>query len=173
MSSSVLIPVGEYLRTSYQPDREYIDGELKETNVGEESHAEIQAILTRILGNHRREWKIRVLTEVRVQTSETHYRVPDVCVVPASQPRGKIVRYAPIICIEILSPEDRMSDMMEKVDDYTKLGVKHIWVIDPEKRVGYEASPGRLEQAKDGYLRVAGTAIQISLAEVFAELDES
>ena len=55
MASSVLIPVSEYLRTTYRPDCDYIDGELMERNIGEETHAEIQAILARIIGNHRTE----------------------------------------------------------------------------------------------------------------------
>lgn len=172
MGTATLIPVSEYLSTTYHPDRDYVDGELQERNMGEESHAEIQAILARIFGVHRTEWAVRVLTEVRVQTSETHYRIPDVCIVPSSEPRGRIIRYAPLVCIEVLSPEDRMTAMMDKVEDYARLGVKNIWVIDPEKRVGYYASQGRLHRAEDQTLSVPGTPIKVSLAEVFAELDE-
>jgi Uma2 family endonuclease len=173
MASSVLIPVDEYLSHVYHPDCDYIDGELRERNMGEESHGEIQAILARVIGNHRTEWAVRVITEVRVQTSETHYRIPDVCVVPSSRPRGRVIRYAPLLCIEILSPEDRLTAMRDKIDDYVQLGVPNIWVIDPEKRVGYYATANGLTQTSDGVLRAQGTPIEISLAEVFAELDES
>jgi len=173
MATSALIPVSEYLSTVYRPDVDYVDGELRERNVGEESHGEIQAILARILGNHREVWGIRVMTEVRVQTSETHYRIPDVCVVPSFRPRGRIIRYAPLLCIEILSPEDRMSAMLEKVSDYAQLGVANIWVIDPEKRIGYYALAGKLDRVEDGMLRVSGTPIEISLAQIFAELNEA
>lgn len=172
MASSVLIPVSEYLTSTYHPDRDYIDGELKERNMGEEAHAEIQAILARIIGNRRAEWSVRVMTEVRVQTSETHFRIPDVCVVPNSRPRGTVIRYAPTLCVEILSPEDRMSSLQEKVNEYARLGVSGIWVIDPLQRIGYHASLHGFEQPEDGTLRVVGTPIEISLAEIFAELDE-
>ena len=172
MATPVLIPVSEYLSTTYRPDRDYVDGELRERNVGEESHAEIQAILARMIGNRREDWHVRVLTEVRIQISETHYRIPDVCLVPSSRPRGRIIRYAPLLCVEILSPEDRMSMMMEKIADYAQLGIANIWVIDPELRVGYYASPGKLEAVVDNVMRVSETSIEISLAEVFAELDE-
>jgi Uma2 family endonuclease len=140
--------------------------------MGEESHAEIQAILARIIGNHRVEWGVRVLTEVRVQTTETNYRIPDVCLVPSFRPRGRVILYAPTLCVEILSPEDRMGDLLEKVSEYSALGVTDIWVIDPRKQLGYYASPAGLLKSEDGALRIAGTPIQISLAEVFAELDE-
>jgi hypothetical protein len=39
--------------------------------------------------------------------------------------------------------------------------------------VGYHASIGGFLQPEDGVLRVERTQIQISLADVFAEMDES
>ena len=35
MATSSLIPVSEYLSTSYEPDCDYIEGELQERNFGE------------------------------------------------------------------------------------------------------------------------------------------
>lgn len=172
MESSVLMSVSEYLNTTFQPDCDFIDGELRERHVGEEAHAEIQAILARILGNHRVEWGIRVLTEVRVQTSEEHFRVPDVCVVAASEPRGRIIRYAPLLCVEISSREERIGELQEKVWDFASLGVRNIWVIDPVKRLGYHASREGFVRPEDGIMRVQETAIKVSLAELFAELDD-
>jgi Uma2 family endonuclease len=171
MASSVLIPVSEYLNTTYRPDCDYIDGAIEERNMGEESHSEIQAILARIFGVHREEWGVRVYTEVRVQTSETHFRIPDVCLVESSRARGRVIGYAPLLCVEILSPEDRLTAMRNKIDDYVQLGVKNIWVIDPEKCVGYYATSSGLEKSIDGVMQVPGTEITISLAEVFGELD--
>ncbi len=34
MATAVHIPLSEYLQTTYRPDRDYIDGELKERNPG-------------------------------------------------------------------------------------------------------------------------------------------
>jgi len=34
MATSTQVSLGEYMSTSYRPDREYIDGELRERNVG-------------------------------------------------------------------------------------------------------------------------------------------
>ncbi len=45
MASAVQISIDEFNRTSYRPDREYIDGELRERNVGKWEHARIQALL--------------------------------------------------------------------------------------------------------------------------------
>jgi Uma2 family endonuclease len=172
MASSVQVSVDEYLSSMYHPDCDFVDGELKERNLGDEPHAEIQAILARIMGNHRMAWAVRVLTEVRIQTTEKNFRIPDVCLVDSSQPRGRVIRYAPLLCVEILSPEDRMGDILEKVAEYAALGVADIWVIDPRKRLGYYASSSGLLKSEDNVLRIAQSPIEISLDELFAEFDE-
>ena len=38
-----LCPIELYLRTSYHPDREYVDGRIVERNLGEKTHSSIQA----------------------------------------------------------------------------------------------------------------------------------
>jgi hypothetical protein len=45
MASVTQIPAAEYLKTSYRPDREYIDGEVRERNVGKWEHARVQLLL--------------------------------------------------------------------------------------------------------------------------------
>jgi Uma2 family endonuclease len=173
METAALIPVSEYLKTTYRPDCDFVAGEVRERNIGEEAHAAIQAIFAGIFREFRHTWNIRVYTEVRVQTLPDHYRVPDLCVVSSTEPLGRIIHYAPLLCIEILSPTDRMSDMRERMDEYFDLGARAAWVIDPLNRVGYHASKRGFEQPADGVLRVEGTAIEVPLAGLFAELDES
>jgi Uma2 family endonuclease len=79
MSSATLIPVSKYLETIYRPDCDYIDGELLERNVGEREHSALQAILIGIFLEHRRDWKVFGLPELRTQVSKSNYRVPDIC----------------------------------------------------------------------------------------------
>ena len=172
MATSVLVPLSEYLNSSYQPDREYVDGELKERSVGERPHTQLQIILGAIFRNNRKEWRVVAMGDQRVQVNETRYRVPDVCVVRSSDPPDDIVRVAPLVCIEILSKGDSISSLQERVDDYLSMGVENVWAIDPWKRLAYYASRRKFEQPEDGVLRVQGTAIKIVLADVFAELDE-
>jgi hypothetical protein len=38
-SEETFVSVREYLRTSYSPDREYVDGRIVERNLGEKGHA--------------------------------------------------------------------------------------------------------------------------------------
>ena len=41
MGPASLISIEEYLGTSYSPDREYVDGEIVERNLGEKTHSKI------------------------------------------------------------------------------------------------------------------------------------
>ena len=41
------------------------------------------------------------------------------------------------LAIEILSKDDRASDLQEKLDDYRDFGIPFVWVIDPRTRLGY------------------------------------
>ena len=45
MKATMLVPVEEYLRTSYRPDRDYVDGEVLERNLGEHDHSDLQTEL--------------------------------------------------------------------------------------------------------------------------------
>jgi Uma2 family endonuclease len=38
------------------------------------------------------------------------------------------------VAIEIVSPDDRYSEMLEKLAEYQEWGVANIWVIDPHRR---------------------------------------
>src|ERR1700730_10547249 len=136
MATSAQVPLREYLETSYRPDRDWIDGELRERKMGEGQHAVLQKIFTMFLGLREREWNIRVLPEQRVQTSPTHYRIPDICLVRRDSEFESIVHTAPLLCIEILSRDDRMSEMQERVDDYLGMGVAMVWLVGPPRGEG-------------------------------------
>ena len=172
MASAITLPVSEYLATTYRPDRDFLDGVLKERNMGEQPHALIQGILTALFHTHRHDWQIRVLPEQRVQISATHYRIPDICVLRSSDPKDPIVRFAPLLCIEILSKDDSLGELQDRVNDYAGLGVEHIWAIDPWTRRGWLASTQGFLQPGDSILRIPGTPIAVSLVDLFTELDE-
>ena len=174
MASAVLIPIEEYLHTSYRPDRDYVDGEAQERNLGEEWHSSVQSMIASIFKQHRAAWGLRSYTEQRVQTSATRFRVPDVCVVPATEPMRGIVRTPPLLCVEVLSPEDRFTRMLERVREYIEMGVPNVWIIDPISRdiwtITGQGDPVRLQSSS---LTLPGTAVSIPVAEIFAEIDEA
>ena len=108
MATGTAIPLAQYLSSSYEPDCDYVDGELEERNVGERTHARLQARITAYLLTHYEAQGIEVFTEVRVQVSPTRFRIPDVCAT-IGDPGEEVLTQPPSLCVEILSPEDRMS----------------------------------------------------------------
>lgn len=125
-SVSRALTVDEYLKSSYRPDCDYVDGFLEERNLGEYDHARIQTLVAIWFGNREREWGVRVVVEQRVQVSETRFRIPDVCLLSRDKPVEQIIRQAPLVCIEVLSPEDSVSKVRNRIADYHRMGVEHV-----------------------------------------------
>ena len=166
MPATALVPLSEYLETSYRPDCDYLDGELLERNVGERDHSNLQGLLTHYLISRKKQWGIVVLPEQRVQVKATRFRVPDISVLAGSPPAGPIVREPPFLCIEILSPSDRMAEMQERIDDYLAFGVRYVWLIHPTTRRAFVYTADRVQEVKDGVLRTENPAICVPLAEL-------
>ena len=163
---SLKVPLDEYLETAYRPDCDYLDGDLLERNVGEWDHSRLQTLLSRYLSNRERQWEIIVVTEQRVQVKPTRFRVPDILVLTGSRPQGGIVDTPPFLCIEILSPSDRMAEMQERIDDYLTFGVKYVWVANPAARRAFIYAPGSIQEVKDSVLRTSDPDIVVPLSEL-------
>jgi Uma2 family endonuclease len=158
---STLVSVEEYLHTSYSPDREYVDGVVLERNLGEKPHSKILTRLAFLLMHGKR---IQPWVEQRVQVSPTRFRVPDVCVT-VGEPAEDIFTTPPLICIEILSPEDRLARLQEKIDDYLDFGVRHVWVIDPATRRAYACDRAGMHLITE--LATSDPELRIPLDQVF------
>ena len=131
MSVQTLIPVEQYLHTSYHPDREYRDGVVTERNGGDNAHALLQARLATYLGRRRKQWQIEVYTEFRIRARENWYPIPDVCVYLLPAPQERVPSTMPLLWIEVLSPDDRMVQVWEKARDVVKSGSRYVWIVDP------------------------------------------
>jgi len=78
-----------------------------------------------------------------------------------------------LIAVEILSSEDRLSNMEQKAAEYHRFGIEHSWIVDPEARLVYRYTQAGLEKVQSGELIVPGTPIRVDLAEMFAELNRA
>ena len=150
MSTATIVPVNEYLSTSYRPDREYLDGEVLERNVGERNHSKLQARLIVYL------------------STPSRLRVPDVTVVAGPEPEEQILTSPPFLCIEILSRDDRMSEMQERIDDYLRFGVRYVWVPDPRLKRAFAYTGNGVGQPVSEVLETENPALAIPLATLFA-----
>ena len=171
MSTATLISVEEYLASSYRPDRELIDGQLVERNLGEYDHSRLQTRLAGWFFSREREWNIRVVVEQRVQVKPDRFRIPDVSVISRDRPVESIFRQPPLLCIEVLSREDTLRSIEDRVDDYFAFGVPNVWILDPAKRRAYVCTPGAFREPEGGILAVPGSPIQIPLKDLFADTD--
>jgi Uma2 family endonuclease len=167
MQSSTLIPVEEYLSTSYRPDCEYLEGTILERNVGEYEHARLQTLLGSRLVGMEKQLRTRTVVEQRVQVKSDRFRVPDICVIGATQPIEAIMGRPPFLCVEILSREDRMSEMLERVDDYLGFGVSYVWVIDPRRRSAQIYEGSNVHEMKTGMLWTANPEILVPFDQFF------
>jgi Uma2 family endonuclease len=161
-----LIPVEEYLRTTSDPDCEYVDGVIEERPVGEYDHATWQTILAAFFTIRQVELGIEARTELRMQVAHRRFRVPDVTLLSRKAPREQIITHAPLAVFEILSPEDTMARMLEKLADYERMGVAAIWVIEPTKQVYYRFQAGQL--TPDTTFSLPGTSYTVPFAEIAA-----
>ncbi|HLH34324.1 MAG TPA: hypothetical protein VKX41_06600 [Alloacidobacterium sp.] len=50
------VPIEVYLRSSYEPDAEYVDGEIEERPVGEYDHSSWQEAILKWFWQHEKEW---------------------------------------------------------------------------------------------------------------------
>ena len=140
------IPFEEYMSTSYSPDCEYIDGFVLERNVGQGNHSYTQGKLCRFLDTLLDPRKLLVLPEQRMRVSPYRVRVPDVSVVEELE---AVTTKAPLLCVEIFSPDDRWRSMTPKISDYQEMGVPCVWVVDPWARRAWifdsESGPQEIE----------------------------
>ncbi len=164
MATGTAIPLAQYLSSTFEPDCDYVDGEIEERNVGEIAHAMLQLRVGSYLLTHYEGAGFFALTEVRVQVSATRFRIPDVCVTIGAPGEG-IVKTPPFLCVEILSPEDRMSRLEVRIQDYLRMGVPNVWVLDPLTRQAYIATAADgLREVKTGFLRTENPTIEMPLA---------
>lgn len=159
------ISVEEYLHTVYRPDCDYVDGVVEERNLGERDHSWIQGNLVTFFRSQFRQTGIAALPEWRFQTKPTRFRIPDV-VVTRGKPDEQILTKPPLLCIEIVSPEDRVSRTNLRIQEYLDFGVPVVWLVDPaERRVWVYRKTGMTEATDP--VSLDGTDVTVPFSEIF------
>ena len=167
MSPRTLISVDDYLASTYEPDCDFVDGHVEARNVGEWDHSRLQPKVGAYLLAHYGNIGVEVATELRIRVTQTRIRIPDICLF-LENPRERVPKTPPFICIEILSPEDRMSRVEVRINDYLAMGVAYVWVIDQETKQAFAATAvDGLKEIKTGVLRTENPVIELPLAETF------
>jgi Uma2 family endonuclease len=166
MGTTALIPVDEYLKTSYSPDREYVDGVLLERNAGEKLHSKLQRIL--ILALSEKYPALHVWPELRMRTIGDRHRIPDICVT-LTEPGTDVLQDPPFTVMEILSAEDSMSRVIEKLEEYASIGTPNIWLFDPRLRQMFVFEANALRLADMLIASTADTVVKLTRSELFPD----
>jgi Uma2 family endonuclease len=161
---------------------ELVDGELVEATLATEHSANISATVVGLVGAFVRAHRLG-----RIYNAEGGFvlfpdratvRAPDVAFVRADRvPRGEarkhFARLAPDLVVEVLSPSDRPSEVVAKLEMYQEAGVPLIWLVDPEVKAvtviatGKATSVLKADDALDGGEVLPGFTVPV--AEIFAE----
>jgi len=134
VATKTQITAEQYLRMTFEHDAEFFHGEIVERSMPDYKHARIQALLAILFGGLRRTHALFVCAELRLKLAPDVYRVPDITVIAGEPPQQPYPDQPPLVAIEILSKDDRHSDLMQKLEEYRAWGVPNIWVIDPATR---------------------------------------
>jgi Uma2 family endonuclease len=164
-----LVSVEEYLSSSYEPDCDFVDGVLEERNLGEYDHNNLQSAILTYIRNRGKLWNVRAVVEQRIRVSGKRVRIPDVCVFLRDREIEQVLTKPPLVCIEILSPEDRWTRVEKRIEDFLAMGVEKVWVFDPQERRVFECTRSGRREVLDDLLEAPPVSIRIS--ELMADLD--
>jgi len=166
MSTKSAVSIEEYLRTSFEGlDREYVDGEIVERTLPDYLHSKTQCRLSGLIWDLSKTRPFYGTTELRSRVTRTRVRIPDVSIYAGVEPTERFPSQPPLVAIEILSPDDRHSEVMQKLKEYSDWGVPHIWLVDPERRSLHVYANGALSEASA--LTIPEFEVQLTGVEIF------
>lgn len=110
------VPLEEYLRSSYPPDAEYMDGRIVERDItiGENDHSAWQKAIVVWFETQAARAGIRVRPELCVQVDTRNFLIPDVTLPDRSRPAEPIATYPPIAVFEVLFREGKLEPLAER-----------------------------------------------------------
>ena len=166
-----LIPPEEYLNSSYRPDVEYVDGVLVERGMSTIAHSILQMLLIEHFLRYRKEFRFVTLPEVRTRIIErARYRIPDIMLCPVPLPEGKVITTIPWVVIEILSPDDRLKEQLDRFQDYAQVGVGISILLDPERSVAHRFEDGSLIKTQFAELLLPSGSVPFDTEALFQQL---
>jgi Uma2 family endonuclease len=167
-SGTALVSEQEYLSTNYKPACDYIDGVLRQKSWGNRNHGVTQGLLASLIWKEFRDFQPAIEVTVKIRAGK--YFVPDLIVLRRDRIQDPYPTEPVHLCVEILSPEDRISETFAKCEEYHAWGVETAWVIDPEARRAWEYRQGQrpLDVSQTGTLTAEG--ISISMTDLFSDL---
>ncbi len=136
--------IARFVDGGEKPACEFVDGLLIPKAMGTRKHSQVQANITTLIRN-RYDETLNPLPELTARLREGQFYIPDISVEQMSKPIAAPYpgpRESVLLCVEIVSPPDRVGKLFGKCEEYHSWGVPYCWVIDPENKKAWESSGG-------------------------------
>ena len=162
--------LADFIEQYNQQPFEMVHGEIRALSPNVSGHQWVSRTLFRLLDTYLRQSKLGELvweTPFVLQDEPdwvTGSRTPDLAfftrerwtayVAAVPDWRGKPLILVPDLVVEIVSPNDRYSEIQDKIDGYFGDGVQIAWVIDPQRR---RVAIHRSDSDQQTMLRETGT----------------
>jgi Uma2 family endonuclease len=157
----------QYRSVIFRPDAHFVDGQIIPRNLGNYTHGHAIGVLIGALHGPCKELRLQSCISLRLQTSRTRVRVCDFVVLNADVPYEPVPTVPPLLCIEVLSPDQDPDTELDVLADYLAMGVPNIWLIDPVACAAYTFEAGALREADPKNLTIPNTQIGLALTEAF------
>lgn len=141
-TSERLYTFEEYLAYDDGTDNHYelVDGRLELVNPPTIKHFLLSKFMERLLDTEINRLGLDWLCfkETGVRTGKNKSRLTDVCVVTSAQAQelmneSAVFETAPLLVVEIVSPESISRDYRRKRSEYAALEISEYWIVDPLK----------------------------------------
>ncbi len=164
------IGVEEYLALAFpdRPEPDYVHGEVVERALPTPIHAQIQILLGILFAPLQNRFRLILMSELRVRIEPDVFRVVDFAVYRDRRPEGRYAVEPAFIAVEIVSPDDNYYNLTQRLEDYRRWGVPHVWLIDPWLKRLYEYTDSGLLQRPS--LAVPELDFSVAAEEVFKDL---
>ena len=133
---------------------ELIAGEVVKMPLAGWFHDLIKGRITRVLGRYldlNSHIALDVMPEMGFDVSERDVFQPDVSVVRSDRfpSPTRVLKGAPEIAIEVVSPSDTASHIKAKINAYLQNGASPVWIVYPEDRSIVVHFAGEVREFKD------------------------
>ena len=165
ITASPPVGVEEYLGNPAYKRCEYVDGRVEPLNVGSKTHGQIQIRLGRRLDEYFDEHPIGFVgAELHCRLKiggRERYLLPDLAVVLGDEsPDEPYLHRAPDLAVEIRSPEDPLSALLDKAREYLQTGARQVWIVVPEEEAVWTLDgEGRVRAFRKGETLDAGDVL--------------
>ena len=146
--TSVKLSFEEYLTYDDGTDNRYelVDGELVMVPLPTGEHSDAIDLLSDVfkaeISKQQQTWIVKrdvgVYVGINPNSGKDRSRTPDLCimtreqwaVVKAQKTKAAVVRTAPLLVVEIVSPSSKKTDYQAKEQEYRTIGIPEYWIVD-------------------------------------------